>query len=75
MPALPMAQVIANELEIAGTHGMQAHQFPGMLEMIVSGKLNPGLLVGKTVTLEDAPGELEDMGNFAHTGVTVIDRF
>ena len=75
MPLLPMAQVIANELEIAGTHGMQAHQFPGMLEMIVSGKLNPRLLVGKTVTLEDAPGQLEKMGNFAHTGVTVIDRF
>ncbi|UCF84555.1 MAG: zinc-dependent alcohol dehydrogenase family protein [Desulfobacteraceae bacterium] len=75
MPALPMAQVIANELEIAGTHGMQAHQFPVMLEMIVSGKLNPRLLVGKTVTLEDAPVKLQSMGNFAHTGVTVIDRF
>ncbi len=40
-PALPMDKVIANELEILGSHGMQAYRYDAMLEMIRAGKLHP----------------------------------
>ena len=33
-PVVPMDQVIANELEIIGSHGMQAHKYPEMFELI-----------------------------------------
>jgi alcohol dehydrogenase len=46
-----------------------------MLDMIISGKLEPGRLIGKTVSLEEAPDALTSMSDFALTGVTVIDRF
>ena len=36
-PAIPMSKVIANELEILGSHGMQAHRYDAMLAMIQSG--------------------------------------
>jgi alcohol dehydrogenase len=54
---------------------MQAHRYPEMLQMIVSGKLSPARLLGKTVALDESPRELENMGNFGATGITVIDRF
>jgi alcohol dehydrogenase len=74
-PPVPMARVLAMELEIYGSHGMQAHAYAPMLQMILAGKLRPGDLVRQTVPLEQAPAELEGMGGFAGTGVTVIDRF
>jgi alcohol dehydrogenase len=74
-PRLPMESVIANELEISGSHGMQAHRYRDMLDLIAGGKLEPQRLIGKTVALEEAPAELETMGDFGATGITVIDRF
>ncbi|MGC8495362.1 MAG: zinc-dependent alcohol dehydrogenase family protein [Syntrophobacteraceae bacterium] len=74
-PAIPMDQVIANELEIAGSHGMQAHEYGRMLSMIQAGKLQPAKLISKTITLEESMQELVDMDRFRGTGVTVIDRF
>jgi alcohol dehydrogenase len=72
---LPMNQVIAKELEILGSHGMQAHAYPPMLEMIRAGTLAPRQLIGKIISLEEAPAELEAMGEFQNLGVTVINQF
>ncbi|MEO0566078.1 MAG: zinc-binding dehydrogenase, partial [Chloroflexota bacterium] len=38
-PAVPMGAVISKELEIYGSHGMQAHAYPPMLRQIASGTL------------------------------------
>ena len=73
--SMPMFEVIVKELEIVGSHGMQAHRYEEMLRMIVSGVLEPAKLIGKTVGLEGAGAELAAMGEFRGRGVTVIDRF
>lgn len=70
---IPIDLVIARELEIVGSHGMQAHRYPEMLEMIRQGRLQPQKLIGKTVSLEDSIAELADMNLFASNGITVID--
>jgi len=75
LPRIPMHQVIARELQLCGSHGMQASKYGDMLAMILSGKLNPRALIGKTVPLEEAPNELSKMGRFGSVGITVIDRF
>ncbi|MCJ7550888.1 MAG: zinc-binding dehydrogenase, partial [Anaerolineae bacterium] len=72
---IPMNLVIGKELELLGSHGMQAHRYPGMLDMIMSGKLRPQKLIGGTVSLEESLTALTSMTDFALTGVTVIDRF
>ena len=72
---VPMDKVIAGELEIFGSHGMQAHRYPAMLAMIQSGKLHPEKLVGKTITLGQSLEELVKMDTFQATGVTVIAKF
>ena len=74
-PPVPMATVIAKELEILGSHGIQAYEYPAVLAMIQTGKLRPEKLIGKTIGLDQAPRELADMNNFSGTGVTVINRF
>ncbi len=74
-PRLPMERVIGWELEILGSHGMQAHRYQEMLDLIASGKLEPQRLIGKRVALEEAPRELEGMDDFGAVGITVIDQF
>ena len=74
-PAVPMDQVIAGELEILGSHGMQAHRYPEMLELIRAGRLRPQLLIGRTISLGAATAALREMDKFSGTGITVIDRF
>jgi len=74
-PPIPMDAVIAGELRILGSHGMQAHAYPEMLRMIESGALEPGRLVGRRVTLDESVDALVSMGEFAGVGVTVVDRF
>jgi len=74
-PPIPMGEVVAKELEILGSHGMQAHQYPGLLEMIISGKLQPHELIEKKISLQESLKELENMDKFQTIGVTIIDRF
>ncbi|MBN9392221.1 MAG: zinc-dependent alcohol dehydrogenase family protein [Chloroflexi bacterium] len=74
-PVIPMDRVIGYELEIYGSHGMQAYRYPAMLEMMRTGKLQPRKLVGQTISLDEAVTTLTRMDSFSGTGVTVIDRF
>jgi len=74
-PAVPMDKIIANELEIVGSHGMQAYKYSVLLEMIQAGKLFPEKLIGKTINLEESLEELVNMDSFGGTGVTVINEF
>lgn len=74
-PRIPMARVIAYELELLGSHGMQAHRYDAMLAMIQSGKLAPEKLVGRTICLEQSIEALTSMDRFEGTGVTVVTEF
>jgi alcohol dehydrogenase len=74
-PRVPMGRVLSNELEILGSHGMQAHRYADMLAMITAGDLAPERLIGKTVSLEEASTELTSMDKFSNKGVTVISEF
>jgi alcohol dehydrogenase len=73
--ALPVDKIVANELEIYGSHGMQAHRYPALLDMIQAGKLDPGRLVGNRISLVQVPDALVAMDDFQGTGVTVVDEF
>ena len=74
-PQVPMAKVIGKELEILGSHGMQAHRYGAMLDMIQSGKLAPERLIGDQISLDEAPAALVNMDKFQSIGATVITRF
>ena len=71
---VPMGAVIGRELEILGSHGMQAHRYPEMLEMILDGRLKPEGLITRTISLSEIPVALPRMGKAHEPGVTVVER-
>ncbi|MFE5815716.1 zinc-dependent alcohol dehydrogenase family protein [Streptomyces sp. NPDC056479] len=70
---VPMARAIALELEILGSHGMAAHTYPPMLELVRAGALRPDLLVTRTIPLDAVPSALAALGTARGAGVTVIE--
>ncbi len=74
-PPIPMARVLARELEIHGSHGMAAADYPAMLAEIAGGRLDPAALVAGRITLDDLAGPdggLPTMGDRPPTGTLVV---
>ncbi|MEN8113519.1 MAG: zinc-dependent alcohol dehydrogenase family protein [Actinomycetota bacterium] len=71
---VPMSRVIGRELEIRGSHGMAAHRYPAMLDMILGGHLDPDSLITRRIPLSATPEALTTMGSNPSPGITVIDR-
>ena len=74
-PRIPMDKVLANELQVVGSHGMQAHRYVEMLEMISAGRLSPEKLIGRTIGLDESIEALTSMSEFRNNGVTIITEF
>jgi len=45
---------VGRELQVVGSHGMAAAEYPAMLAMIVGGRLRPHRLVGSVISLDEA---------------------
>lgn len=73
MSAMPMARVIAWELDLLGSHGMAAVDYPEMLALIAGGALRPQDLIERVVGLEDAAHLLPGMDTASPVGMTMID--
>jgi alcohol dehydrogenase len=72
-PQVPMARVIALELEVVGSHGMAAHDYGDLLALVASGRIRPDRLVTRRIGLDEAGAALEAMGEPGYpAGVTVI---
>jgi threonine dehydrogenase-like Zn-dependent dehydrogenase len=67
-----MDRVVWLELEVLGSHGMAAHDYGPMLDLVASGALRPDLLVTGTLTLDEVPDALATMGAGAGPGVRVV---
>ena len=74
-PAVPMPKIVGQEIELLGSHGMQAHRYSAMLDMVESGKLDPARLVGNKINIDEAPEALMNMDKFQSIGATVITSF
>ena len=74
-PQIPMAQVIGQELEIYGSHGMQAWRYDAMLTMIAAGRMEPSRLISSRISLEEAVPALMGLDRATTPGISVITRF
>ncbi len=74
-PKIPMDQVLSNELEIIGSHGIQSHRYNAIFAMLQAGKLAPERLIGQSITLEQSIEALMAMDHFEAMGVTVVTEF
>ncbi|KAB7708248.1 alcohol dehydrogenase catalytic domain-containing protein [Bacillus aerolatus] len=75
MISLPTDLIVAKELQIKGSLGMQPHRYKSLLAMVESGQLQPGKLVSKTISLEESSTILESMNQYGTVGSVIIDRF
>ncbi|MFQ6171135.1 alcohol dehydrogenase catalytic domain-containing protein [Oryzobacter sp. R7] len=74
--AVPMERVIGWELDVLGSHGMAAADYPALLDDVVSGRLRlDDLLAPDTepLSLEEAGAALVAMGDAPSRGILVVD--
>jgi len=71
-PPLPAGALIGRELEILGSHGMAAADYPALLAEVESGALDPAVLVARTIGLAEAGPALAEMDRPSSPGVTVV---
>lgn len=74
-PEIPMWRLHANEIELYGSHGMQAWRYPSMLATIANGELQPEMLVTEKLDLAGGVKHLANMDSFPGTGFAVITDF
>jgi D-arabinose 1-dehydrogenase-like Zn-dependent alcohol dehydrogenase len=72
-PRVPMARVIGWELDLLGTHGMAAADYPGMLSLIEGGRLRPQDLIERVIGLDEASALLPVFDTASPAGMTMID--
>jgi alcohol dehydrogenase len=71
-PRVPMARAIAWELDLLGSHGMAAADYPEMLALIERGALQPHRLLERTIDLGEAARLLPVFDREPVAGITVI---
>ena len=72
-PQVPMARVLGWELDLLGTHGMAAADYPGMLSLIERGDLRPQDLIERVIGLDEASALLPAFDTASPAGMTMID--
>lgn len=72
-PRVPMRRVIGWELDLLGSHGMAAADYPGMLALIERDELRPHELIEQIVSLDDAAALLPTFDSAAPAGLTIVD--
>lgn len=72
-PAVPMGRVIANELQLFGSHGIAARSYPDVFDLIERKKIPLDRILGPRLRLEDVPAELPRFGQFGGLGIALVD--
>jgi D-arabinose 1-dehydrogenase-like Zn-dependent alcohol dehydrogenase len=72
-PRVPMARVIAWELDLLGSHGMAAADYPAMMSLIEQGALQPQRLIERVIGLEEAATLLPRFDTATVAGMTMVD--
>jgi alcohol dehydrogenase len=73
VPAQVIGTAVARELQLLGSHGMAATDYPAMLERIARGELDPALLVRRRIGLAEAAAALPLVPTTEIDGITIID--
>ena len=68
-----MDRVIGWELDLLGSHGMAAVDYPDMLALVEQGLLRPDQLVQRTIGLDEAATLLPSFDRTTAAGITLID--
>jgi D-arabinose 1-dehydrogenase-like Zn-dependent alcohol dehydrogenase len=70
--SLDLSMLAGRELQWLGSHGMAAHHYPELLDLVSSGTVRPAELVTRVIGLDEVPAALAAMSGASPIGVTVI---
>lgn len=72
---IPIDLVTITEIEIVGSLGNPHSDYPNLLSLISSGRVNPKSLLEKEVSLDEVNNVFNKMSNFETKGLNVITSF
>ncbi|MFL6098761.1 MAG: zinc-binding dehydrogenase [Actinomycetales bacterium] len=72
-PRVPMTRLIGWEIDLMGSHGMAATDYPDMIALIDRGVLRPERLIERTIGLDGAAALLPVFDRATVAGMTMID--
>jgi alcohol dehydrogenase len=73
--SLPVDSIVMDEREFIGSFGMPPHEYEEIFSMMAQGKIDPGKIVSKTVSLEEVPEVVASMDDYETVGIPVCDEF
>ena len=72
---LPTDAIAGRELSVLGVRGMPPTRYDEVLSLLAGGRLDPGALVTREVSLDEVPARLAAMTDFETVGVEVVTEF
>lgn len=72
-PVVRVSRVVSHEIAVLGSHGMDAREYPPLVDLVRGGRLRPQDLVTAWIGLEEVPAAMAAMAaSRAPAGVTMI---
>ncbi len=72
-PVVRVSRVVSHEIALLGSHGMDARDYPGLVELVADGRLRPQDLVTGWIDLDEVPAAMAAMAQRrGPAGVTMI---
>jgi alcohol dehydrogenase len=68
-------RLVAHELELKGSHGIQAHRYQSMLSFLVQSQINLERLITNRCDFSQAISRLVSMDSLNHWGIDLITKF
>ena len=68
-----MTRAVAWELDLLGSHGMAAVDYPPLMALVMSGSLQPQRLITQTIGLQEAAELLPTLDRATTAGMTMVD--
>ncbi|MFS0553812.1 alcohol dehydrogenase catalytic domain-containing protein [Brevibacillus sp. 179-C9.3 HS] len=72
---LPVTEMLKKEIRFISTFGMPIHGYSSLLSFVLQGKLAPGKMVNREVSLSEVNDLFEGMSNNTLTGTYVVTKF
>ncbi len=73
--SIPVDQMVFDERSFHASYGMPATEYDEILRLMEQDRLEPGRIVGETVSLDEVPDVMERLDDFETAGIPVSTEF
>ena len=73
--SLPVDKMTLEQVDFHGSFGMPLVKYEELFSLIAQGTLDPGKIVGETLSLDELPETMASMDNYETMGIPVVTEF